>query len=317
MSMNQVVSFAVSLLLLPHSEIGFVLNPRKTNPLGHNSSELEEGSASSSAASLASFVPFLTRRPENDSYVWALPAGHAQNDLLESLEAIFFFAITRRHFTVDGKALDLNQTRACKAQLTLSPPSEASIAEYREQEAERYQTPDQPYTFRCSKPLAGHCANSVSPPNRKTSHPGGRRSAILRADLPDKLSSVSLIRDALARLPGGVGTRADIASLILQSQYLAPDVSDISHLSGITASSLDRIHLEYDSSVRYDVDLRLYIYLHRQRTEADFNKMWRLEEKARAGDTGALWTSFHDNLEQSSQTPVASLSGFLQSNTSM
>ena len=77
-----------------------------------------------------------------------------------------------------------------------------------------------------------------------------------------------LVRDAAARLPDGVGTRADICALLRWSQYLEKKSLD-SVINNVVSGALDRLHYETDPWVKYDSEKRLWIYLHKNRKIAD------------------------------------------------
>ena len=79
------------------------------------------------------------------------------------------------------------------------------------------------------------------------------------------------VRDAVARLPNGQGTRADICTLLRDSQYLNTQVKD-TDVQNVVSGALDRLHAESDSSVKYDSTRKNWIYLHRARSEADFGE---------------------------------------------
>ena len=79
------------------------------------------------------------------------------------------------------------------------------------------------------------------------------------------------VRDATARLPNGEGTRTDICELLKDSQYLAP-VSQESTLHSVVSGALDRLHYETDPCVKYDTKRKIWIYLHRGRTEEEFGE---------------------------------------------
>ena len=54
------------------------------------------------------------------------------------------------------------------------------------------------------------------------------------------------------------------------SQYVR-EVTD-SQINAAVSGALDRLHYEKDPCVRYDSSRKLWIYLHRARTEEDFGK---------------------------------------------
>lgn len=87
----------------------------------------------------------------------------------------------------------------------------------------------------------------------------------------DCIRSLFTVRDAVARLPNGEGTRADVCELLKDSQYIAAGVTD-AQINTVVSGALDRLHYEKDPCVKYDVNRKLWIYLHRNRTGEDFGK---------------------------------------------
>ena len=48
---------------------------------------------------------------------------------------------------------------------------------------------------------------------------------LLTHQRPPQASLLAIVRDAASRLPDAVGTRADVALLMMDSQYIAPHVT--------------------------------------------------------------------------------------------
>ena len=63
---------------------------------------------------------------------------------------------------------------------------------------------------------------------------------MLVPDRPASVSLLTLVRDAVSRLPNGEGTRSDIVELLRDSQYLVPDV-ETSALTTTVSGALDRL----------------------------------------------------------------------------
>ncbi|KAJ1617593.1 hypothetical protein T492DRAFT_893425 [Pavlovales sp. CCMP2436] len=84
--------------------------------------------------------------------------------------------------------------------------------------------------------------------------------ALLRSDRPSHVTILTLVRDAAARLPDGVGTRADVSELLRDSQF-------------VVSGALDRLHYEKDTCVKYEPERKLWIYLHRNRTLDEFGQV--------------------------------------------
>lgn len=95
---------------------------------------------------------------------------------------------------------------------------------------------------------------------------------MLSADRPNFVTILSLVRDATARLPNGEGTRADICELLKSSQYISKDAPD-NVLQSVVSGALDRMHTQFDPCVKYDQKRKIWIYLHRNRTEEDFERL--------------------------------------------
>ena len=159
----------------------------------------------------------------------------------------------------------------CRTEWKVSQAMDEEIRVFRVQERRRYENPHMAFTYR------QHGYESVVAPLKGiyTHAPGvskARDHNTLVADRPNFVTILSLVRDATARLPNGEGTRWDICELLRSSQYLAPNTSD-SVLQTIVSGALDRMHAENDPCVKYDTKRKLWIYLHRNRSEADFDRL--------------------------------------------
>ncbi|XP_015271281.1 PREDICTED: nuclear factor related to kappa-B-binding protein [Gekko japonicus] len=142
---------------------------------------------------------------------------------------------------------------------------------FQEQERYRYSQPHKAFTFRM------HGFESVVGPvkgvfDKETSLNKAREHSLLRSDRPAYVTILSLVRDAAARLPNGEGTRAAICELLKDSQFLAPDVTS-AQVNTVVSGALDRLHYEKDPCVKYDIGRKLWIYLHRDRSEEEFERI--------------------------------------------
>lgn len=88
---------------------------------------------------------------------------------------------------------------------------------------------------------------------------------MLKNERPACVTILTLARDAAARLPNGVGTRADICELVKESQYISEDLPE-EKLSSTISGALDRLHYMEDACVKYDSEKKLWIYLHMDRS---------------------------------------------------
>ncbi|XP_050382057.1 uncharacterized protein LOC126798997 [Argentina anserina] len=146
---------------------------------------------------------------------------------------------------------------------TFRPSSKEVRAYFHKEEALRYLVPDRGF---CYTALDGR-KSAVAPVRKKNNKCIDH--VMLRADRPLVVSIYCLVRDAAARLPGGMGTRADVCTLMRDSQYLLEDVTD-EQLHYLASKGLDRLHYEDDPCVRYDG--KVWVYLHRNRGEDDFEE---------------------------------------------
>lgn len=154
---------------------------------------------------------------------------------------------------------------------TVQKASPEEILEFREQERCRFDNPHLSFTYRM------HGYESVVGPVKGiyTQIPAltkARGHNMLTADRPNFVTILTLVRDATARLPNGEGTRADICELLKSSQYICPTAAE-NVLQTIVSGALDRMHTEHDPCVRYDAKRKIWIYLHRNRTEEEFDRM--------------------------------------------
>jgi len=91
----------------------------------------------------------------------------------------------------------------------------------------------------------------------------------LRPSRPPHVTVVSLVRDAVARLPNFMGTRQDVCVLLRDSQYVIPDATD-HQLNQVVSGGLERLQYEKDSCVKYDASQKQWVYLHGFRSQQDF-----------------------------------------------
>jgi nuclear factor related to kappa-B-binding protein len=92
---------------------------------------------------------------------------------------------------------------------------------------------------------------------------------LLKTERPPFVSILSIVRDAVARLPDGIGTRTDVVELCKESQYLATGTMDENLMSMTIGGGLDRLQAEEDPGCRFDPNTRLWVNLHRNRKVDD------------------------------------------------
>ncbi|KJE93477.1 hypothetical protein CAOG_04264 [Capsaspora owczarzaki ATCC 30864] len=145
--------------------------------------------------------------------------------------------------------------------------------EIRAQEKERYANPERPFTWRVRDyfasvgPIKGVFKKVAESASSKV-----RGHNFLSETRPSYVTVLTLIRDAAARLPNGEGTRLEVCETLRDSQYLIQDATD-NQVYQMVSSALDRLRWEPDPCIRFDNDRKIWVYLHRGRTEEDFEKL--------------------------------------------
>ncbi|XP_049342692.1 uncharacterized protein LOC125806985 [Solanum verrucosum] len=160
------------------------------------------------------------------------------------------------------------ESRAVNSLETIHPRSEEIRACFRREEALRYREPERAFSYTT---IDGH-KSVVAPLKRRGGKPLKRilHHHILKTNRPTHFSLHCLVRDAAARLPGGVRTRDDVCVLARDSQFIVEDISS-SQLNKAVRGGLDRLHYELDDPcVKYEREKRRWTYLHRDRQGEDF-----------------------------------------------
>nr|XP_019710403.1 uncharacterized protein LOC105057023 [Elaeis guineensis] len=173
--------------------------------------------------------------------------------------------------------------RAQKSLNTISSSSDEVRTYFRKEELLRYSIPDRAFSYTSAdgkKSIVAPLRRGGGKPTSKA-----RDHFMLKPDRPPHVTILCLVRDAAARLPGSIGTRADVCTLIRDSQYIVEDVSD-AQVNQVVSGALDRLHYERDPCVQFDGDRKLWVYLHRDREEEDFEddgtsstKKWKRPRK--------------------------------------
>lgn len=173
---------------------------------------------------------------------------------------------------------------AQKSFMTIAPSSVDMRTYFRRQELLRYSLPDRTFAY-----TTADGGKSVVAPLRRG---GGKPSSkardhfMLKPDRPSHVTILCLVRDAAARLPGSIGTRADVCALIRDSQFIMEDASD-AQVNQIVSGALDRLHYERDPCVRFDGDRKLWVYLHTEREDdgTSSTKRWKKPKKDNADNS--------------------------------
>ncbi|XP_076467906.1 uncharacterized protein LOC143298812 isoform X2 [Babylonia areolata] len=254
--------------------------------------------------SVENFVPFLDYKERAQQWKW-IGAGRDSN---QQLSPLF------RHWLKHKNSLpvdSLNSTQGSpppvrtKTSFVVRPTLPTEKALYREQERRRFDNPHRAFTYHL------HGYDSVVGPvkgvyNKENAITKAREHNLLISDRPAYVTILTLVRDAAARLPNGEGTRGDICELLKDSQFLSPGVTD-TQINTVVSGALDRLHSEKDPCVKYDVNSKLWIYLHRSRTEEEFERIHQAQgaaAKAKKSLQRPKTSKIKDHMSQSTAASV-------------
>ncbi|CAI8024304.1 Nuclear factor related to kappa-B-binding protein [Geodia barretti] len=226
------------------------------------------------------FYPIIEFRDRIDHWRWM---GHDRDSELELLVLFnhWLDTLDRSLEIVDYSDYEPPTPINMWANFVFRPSTSDEVASFREQESFRYSQPFKSYIYNIHGfeaavgPVKGAKAYKKDTGSRARGH------ALLIPDRPNCVTILSLVRDAASRLPNGEGTRVDLCVVVRDSQFIHEHVSDV-QLNNAVSGALDRLHYEKDPCVRYDSTRKVWIYLHRGRSEEDFERIqWACDMAAK------------------------------------
>ncbi|XP_064424745.1 nuclear factor related to kappa-B-binding protein isoform X3 [Latimeria chalumnae] len=230
------------------------------------------------AALTPGFTPYVDYREKTQQWKWIGPGQDAEKDI--SALCQLWLETKDQSFGKEGEEPTdaIPPTPRVRTDYVVRPSTGEEKRTFQEQEQQRYNQPHKAFTFRM------HGFESVVGPvkgvfDKETSLNKAREHSLLRSDRPAYVTILSLVRDAAARLPNGEGTRAEICELLKDSQFLAPEVTS-AQINTVVSGALDRLHYEKDPCVKYDIGRKLWIYLHRDRSEEEFERIHQAQAAA-------------------------------------
>ncbi|XP_013413602.1 nuclear factor related to kappa-B-binding protein-like [Lingula anatina] len=215
---------------------------------------------------LEKFIPLVDFKERAQIWKW-IGQGH-DNDAYLTMLCTHWLEQRKQSILESGDANDEVPPARVKTDFVVRPTTDMEKVVFRAQELERFSSPHKAFTYKLHGyestvgPVKG-VYNKESPMNKAREH------NLLVNERPAYVTILTLVRDSAARLPNGEGTRADICELLKDSQFLSPGVSD-AQVNTVVSGALDRLHYEKDPCVKYDVNRKLWIYLHRSRSEEEF-----------------------------------------------
>uniref|UniRef100_A0A667YPX3 Nuclear factor related to kappaB binding protein n=1 Tax=Myripristis murdjan TaxID=586833 RepID=A0A667YPX3_9TELE len=215
------------------------------------------------------YSPYVEFGEQTQQWRWIGPAQDAEKDL----SALCQLWLDSKDLVVKVFQIKFDWT-----DYVVRPSTGDERHVFQIQEQQRYDQPHKAFTFRM------HGFESVVGPvkgvfDKEMSLNKAREHTLLRSDRPAYVTILSLVRDAAARLPNGEGTRAEICELLKDSQFLAPDVTS-AQVNTVVSGALDRLHYEKDPCVKYDIGRKLWIYLHRSRSQEEFERIHQAQAAA-------------------------------------
>lgn len=190
-------------------------------------------------------------------------------DILFELETAYWFAITRHMFRVDVPKRLFEITYEVGGP---KPPPDTQLysssqkLELHAQEQLRFAHPEFAFEYR----VTGHVPVCVGPIDNVTSVT--MKNTHLASDRPPAAKVTTLVADAAARLPGGVGSRADVERLLLDSRYGGAELhSNPDLVRNTVTGALDRMSRTEDPPVKFCREVKLWVYRYRQRVHGDFS----------------------------------------------
>lgn len=238
------------------------------------------------------YVPYIEHKTQLNIYQW-IGAGRDSDTRLQTL--CQYWLQRRKEDTMTMQQLPPQQQQQLAPHQQLSPiaaldvtptppprcptswavrvATQSEMLEFQRQERLRFEQPHRPFTYRMHGyesvvgPVKGIYTQSLAL-NKARGH------AVMVDDRPPYVTILTLVRDATARLPNGEGTRSEISELLKCSQFVNRQAAE-NVLQTIVSGALDRMHGGLDPCVRYDARRKIWIYLHRNRSEADFERMHR------------------------------------------
>ncbi|KAI9548376.1 hypothetical protein NQZ68_010598 [Dissostichus eleginoides] len=224
------------------------------------------------------FSPFVEFADESQQWRWIGPTHDTEKDL----SALCQLWLDSKDLVIKTENEEMLEMTSPTARVSTDYVVRPSTGDERQvfqiQEQQRYNQPHKAFTFRM------HGFESVVGPvkgvfDKEMSLNKAREHTLLRSDRPPYVTILSLVRDAAARLPNGEGTRAEICELLKDSQFLAPDVTS-AQVNTVVSGALDRLHYEKDPCVKYDIGRKLWIYLHRSRSQEEFERIHQAQAAA-------------------------------------
>eukprot|EP00795_Rhopilema_esculentum_P016579 gene16579-8002_t len=221
------------------------------------------------------FVPLVTFIQETNTWKWTGISHDDDNTLtqicrywLDSLQQDESEQLSFDQQEILSPNTSIGQQ---KTDFVVRPSTDQEKLAFQLQERKRYENPHKPFIYKM------HGFSSIVGPvkgvfNKDTGTSKAREHALLISNRPAYVTILSLVRDAVARLPNGEGTRAEVCQLLKDSAYINPEATD-AQIHAVVSGALDRLHAEKDPCVKYDITRKLWVYLHRIRSVEEFERI--------------------------------------------
>ncbi|KAL1138746.1 hypothetical protein AAG570_008808 [Ranatra chinensis] len=221
------------------------------------------------------YVPYMEYKPTCGAYQW-IGAGRDSDHRLVMLCSVWLERGADRTCStatiVTATATPFETPIPLPRGPAVQPTSQRDRELFRIQEKQRYEQPTRAYVYN-----VGGVESTVGPIRcvQTANSTKARGHSLLVDDRPKHVTILELVRDAVARLPNAQGTRADIVTLLKDSQYLLENPPE-AVLSSVVSGALDRLHYEHDPSVKYDPKRKTWVHLHKGRSVEEFERLHAL-----------------------------------------
>lgn len=224
------------------------------------------------------FVPFLQFVPDDDFnksiYQWIGAGRDCDSNLSRLCDQWIKTRVPTTPKTTSILANNDSPPIRSPTTWVVRPPTNAELADFREQERKRFSVIAKPFTY-----IQHGYASVVGPWSVRVSA-CATQASLLRSERPRHATFTALLRDAIARMPNGEGTKQDIITLLKMSQWIMPANDQI--LVNAVTSALDRLHAaKRDPIVRCDPTTNIWTYLFRHKSEEDWSKPANSRSRAR------------------------------------
>ncbi|KAL5275001.1 NFRKB family protein [Megaselia abdita] len=226
------------------------------------------------------FVPYIEYKINLNIYQWIGAGRDTDNHLLalckkwlikKSMPAKVDLHIGNYAVSKEDVSDQISSPPHPRSQTTwkVRPATSEEILDFQSQERIRFEQAHKSFTYRQYgyESVVGPVKGIYAPISNLSKARNVNR---LSGNRPNYITVLTLVRDATARLPNGEGSKNDICELLKSSQYINFECND-KEIHSIVSGALDRMLTEKPPCVKFDESRKIWIYLHRNKSESEFD----------------------------------------------